>query len=162
MKLQIIYEGDPILRNESEQVKKITPKIRKLIDDMFETMHADNGIGLAAPQIGINKRVIVIDIQNRNTKPIAMINPEIIEQSGEQESVEGCLSCPGLSATVKRAESVTITGLDQNGRNLTMEADGLLAIVFQHEIDHLNGILFIDRLDPSERIKVEKQRVNQM
>jgi peptide deformylase len=162
MKLQITYEGDPILRNNSEPVEKITPKIRKLIDDMFETMYADNGIGLAAPQVGINQRVIVIDTQNRKLKPIAMVNPELIEQSGEQESVEGCLSCPGLSATVKRAATVTVTGLDPNGRNLTLEADGLLAIVFQHEIDHLNGVLFIDHLDPSERVKVEKQRVNQM
>lgn len=162
MKLHIIYDGDPILRKKSEQIKKITPKIRKLIDDMFETMYADNGIGLAAPQVGLNQRVIVIDTQNRKSKPIAMVNPEIIDRAGEQESVEGCLSCPGLSATVKRSATVTVTGLDQNGRNLTLEADGLLAIVFQHEIDHLNGILFIDLLDPSERVKVEKQRVNQM
>lgn len=162
MKLQIIFDGDPILRKASPPVEKITPKIRKLIKDMFETMYADNGIGLAAPQIAVNQRIIVIDTQMRRTKPIAMINPEIIESSGEQETLEGCLSCPGLSANVKRCATVTVQGLDPNGRKIAVEAAGLLAVVFQHEIDHLDGILFIDRLGPTERVKVEQQRVNQM
>ena len=162
MKLQIIYDGDPVLRKVSKPVEKITSKVRKLVEDMFETMYADNGIGLAAPQIAVSQRVIVVDIQTRRTKPIALINPEITASAGEQESLEGCLSCPGLSANVKRAESVTVQGLDQNGRNVKVEAKGLLAVVLQHEIDHLDGILFIDRLDPSQRVKVEQQRINQM
>ena len=162
MKLQVIFDGDPKLRKESKPVAKITPKVRKLVEDMFETMYADNGIGLAAPQIAINQRIIVIDIQTRRIKPVAMINPEIIDSSGVQESLEGCLSCPGLSANVKRSEKVVVQGLDPNGRKTTVEAEGLLAVVFQHEIDHLDGILFLDRLDPSERVKVEQQRVNQM
>ncbi len=162
MKLQIIYEGDPILRTKAEAVEKITSKTRKLVENMFETMYADNGIGLAAPQIAVGQRIIVIDTQTRKSKPIAVINPEIVVSEGEQESVEGCLSCPGMSAAVKRAERVKVTGLDTNGRHVEYDAENLLAIVFQHEIDHLDGILFIDRLSPDVRVKVEQRRIRQM
>ena len=162
MKMQIMYEGEPILRAKAEPLTKVTNKVRKLVEDMFETMYADNGIGLAAPQVAAGLRVIVIDIQTRGSKPIAVINPEIITEEGEQESVEGCLSCPGLSAAVKRAQRVTVTGMDTKGRHVEYDVDGLPAIVFQHEIDHLDGILFIDRLTPDERLRVEQQRIKQL
>jgi len=125
---------------------------------MFDTMYADNGIGLAAPQVSVKKRVIVIDIQSNKSKPLALINPEIISEEGEIESEEGCLSCPGLTAVVKRADDIVAEGLDVNGNRIEINASGLLAIALQHEIDHLDGILFIDRLSPTERIRVEKQR----
>jgi len=130
-----------------------------MIDDMFDTMYSGNGIGLAAPQVGVNQRVITVDLQKKRSKPFALINPEVVRAEGEYESEEGCLSCPGLSAMVKRAKSVTVTGLDPKGRNVTIEAEELLAVVLQHEVDHLDGILFIDRLEPTERVKVERQRL---
>ncbi len=162
MKLKLIYEGNPILRQTSKPVENITKSIKKLVADMFETMYADNGIGLAAPQIAKKKRVIIIDLQTKKSIPIALINPEIISSRGETESEEGCLSCPGLTAVVKRAADVVAQGYDMNGNLIEIKAEGLLAIALQHEIDHLNGILFIDRLTPTERIKVEKQRTKML
>ncbi len=162
MKLKLIYEGNPILRQTSKPVENITKSIKKLVADMFETMYADNGIGLAAPQVAKKKRVIIIDLQTKKSIPIALINPEIISSRGETESEEGCLSCPGLTAVVKRAADVVAQGLDMNGNLIEIKAEGLLAIALQHEIDHLNGILFIDRLTPTERIKVEKQRTKML
>ncbi len=162
MKLKLIYEGNPILRQTSKPVENITKSIKKLVANMFETMYADNGIGLAAPQIAKKKRVIIIDLQTKKSKPVALINPEIISSRGETESEEGCLSCPGLTAVVKRAADVVVQGLDINGNLIEIKAEGLLAIAFQHEVDHLNGILFIDRLTPTERIKVEKQRTKML
>ncbi len=162
MKLKLIYEGNPILRQTSKPVENITKSIKKLVADMFETMYADNGIGLAGPQIAKKKRVIIIDLQSKKSIPIALINPEIISSRGETESEEGCLSCPGLTAVVKRAADVVAQGYDVNGNLIEIKAEGLLAIAIQHEIDHLNGILFIDRLTPTERIKVEKQRTKML
>ena len=162
MKLKLIYEGNPILRQTSKPVENITKSIKKLVADMFETMYADNGIGLAAPQIAKKKRVIIIDLQTKKSKPITLINPEIISSRGETESEEGCLSCPGLTAVVKRAADVVAQGYDMNGNLIEIKAEGLLAIALQHEIDHLNGILFIDRLTPTVRIKVEKQRTKML
>jgi len=162
MKLNLIYEGNSILRQESKPVGKITKSVKKLVADMFETMYADNGVGLAAPQVAKKKRVIVIDIQSNKSKPIALINPEIISAEGEIESEEGCLSCPGLTAVVKRAEIVVAKGLDINGKEIEIKASGLLSIALQHEIDHLDGILFIDRLSPTERVRVEKQRTRML
>ena len=162
MKLKLIYEGNTILRQTSKPVENITKSIKKLVADMFETMYADNGIGLAAPQIAKKKRIIVIDLQTKKSKPVALINPVIISSRGETESEEGCLSCPGLNAVVKRAADVVAQGLDMNGNLIEIYAEGLLAIAIQHEIDHLNGILFIDRLTPTERIKVEKQRTKML
>ena len=158
MKLQIRYEGDPVLRVKSVGVEKVTPKIRKLVDDMFETMYAAQGIGLAAPQVGVQLRVITVDVQTEGQRALALINPEIVALRGEQEYLEGCLSCPGLNGLVKRAAWVEVHALDPRGRTVKMEAEGLPATVIQHEIDHLDGILFIDRLEPTERVKVEQQR----
>jgi peptide deformylase len=160
MKLQIRYEGDPVLREKSQPVEKVTPKLRKLVDDMFATMYASNGIGLAAPQVGVHQRVITLDLQQEGSQACALINPEITRAEGEQVNIEGCLSCPGLSGTVKRAAVVEVAALTPRGRKVTIEAEGLLAAALQHEIDHLDGVLFIDRLEPTERVKVEQQRVD--
>ena len=158
MILPITYEGNPILHRPSQPVATITNEILILIDDMFETMAQSNGIGLAAPQVGKNIRVIIVDTQQKKAKPFALINPEIVHTEGEQLYEEGCLSCPGLSGNVKRAARVTVLGLDENGDDIKIEAEKLLAVVLQHEIDHLDGILFLDRLDEKESKKVEKQR----
>lgn len=132
----------PELREKSKAVKQITPNVIKLIKNMVETMHDANGVGLAAPQVGILKRVIVIDI---GEGIIALINPEIIEASGEQTDSEGCLSFPGLVGEVTRAAKVKVKGIAPDGKEVILEGEGLLARAFQHEIDHLDGILFIDK-----------------
>jgi peptide deformylase len=137
----IVKHPDPILREVSVPVKNITPNIHKLLDDMAETMYAANGVGLAAPQVGINKRVIVVDV---GEGIIEMINPEIISMEGEQIGPEGCLSIPGLTGEVKRAMKCKVRALDRHGNEFEMEGEGLLARAFQHEVDHLNGVLFID------------------
>lgn len=137
----IVKHPDPILREKSVPVKKITESVLKLLDDMAETMYAANGVGLAAPQVGINKRIVVVDV---GEGIIEMINPEIVEMTGEQIGPEGCLSIPGLTGEVMRADKCRIKALDRDGREFEMEGEGLLARAFQHEIDHLNGVLFID------------------
>ena len=139
-------------------VMQITDDVLTLIDDMFDTLDEASGIGLAAPQVGKNIRVIIVDTQQKKAKPFALINPEIIHAEGEQVYEEGCLSCPGLSGKVKRAAKVTVLGLTPQGKEIKIDAEKLLAVVLQHEIDHLDGILFIDRLDEEEKKKVEKQR----
>ncbi|AZR72966.1 peptide deformylase [Anoxybacter fermentans] len=135
--------GDPVLRTKAKEVKEITNKTRKLIDSMFETMYDAPGIGLAAPQIGISKRIIVIDLDDN---PIALINPVIVEKQGSQVGEEGCLSIPGERALVERYQFVKVRGLDINGREIEIESEDLLARALQHEIDHLDGILFIDKI----------------
>ena len=139
----IVKHPDPILREVAKPVKAVTPNIRKLLDDMADTMYDAPGVGLAAPQIGISKRVIVVDVGDEHGL-IGMVNPEIIEAEGEQIGPEGCLSIPGLQGDVRRKERVKVRGLDRDGNELVVDATGYLARAFQHEIDHLNGILFID------------------
>lgn len=152
----IVKEPDPILREVSRPVPKITPNIHKLLDDMAETMYHAQGVGLAAPQIGILKRVIVLDPADGETGLIEMINPEILEKSGRVLGAEGCLSIPGIQGEVYRYEKIRVKGLDRHGNELVMDAEGWLARIFQHEIDHLDGILFTDkaeniyRKDPTE------------
>jgi peptide deformylase len=158
MKLRLFYETDPILRQKAAPVEKVTNKIRRLVEDMFETMHAAKGIGLAANQVGILSRVIILDLRKRGIKPMALINPEIVARAGELENEEGCLSCPGLYAKVKRAACVTVHALDITGDEVAVEATDLHAAALQHEIDHLDGILFLDRLEPTERIRLEQLR----
>lgn len=139
---KIVKYPDPILKEKAVEVTKFNERLSKLLDDMAETMYDANGVGLAAPQIGISKRVIVVDV---GEELIEMVNPEIIEKSGEQiEPPEGCLSIPGLLGYVKRANVIRIKGQDRNGNKVEMKAEGFLARAFQHEIDHLNGVLFID------------------
>lgn len=142
--------GDPILRREAAPVEDVE-EIRELVDDMLETMYDADGIGLAAPQIGISRRVFVYDVREPGTAAGVLINPEIVERAGEAEGEEGCLSIPGLSGTVERAESVVVRGLDREGEEVRIEADGLLARCLQHERDHLDGILFLDHLSPLKR-----------
>lgn len=137
------YKTDDILRMKSKHVDKINEKILNLLDDMAETMYKENGVGLAAPQVGMLKRVVVVDIGEGLIK---LINPEIIDQSGEQQDIEGCLSIPGIIGEVKRPNWVKVKVLNENGKNVEIEGTGLLARVFCHEIDHLAGILFIDKV----------------
>ncbi len=153
----IVKDPDPVLRETAKPVSKITPNIHKLLDDMAETMYDAPGVGLAAPQIGILKRVIVIDI-GEESGLIEMINPEIIARSGEQYGPEGCLSIPGLMGDVKRADTVTVKGLNRSGDEVTIEAVGFLARAFQHEVDHLDGILFTDLADKVYKAEKEEEQ----
>ncbi|EPY2273911.1 peptide deformylase [Clostridium sporogenes] len=137
------YKKDDILRKKSKYVDKIDKRTLQLVDDMVETMYKENGVGLAAPQVGILKKIIVIDIGEGLIK---LINPEIVEQQGEEQDVEGCLSIPGIIGEVKRPYRVKVKGLNENGENIEIEGVGLVARAFCHEIDHLNGILFIDKV----------------
>ena len=155
--LDILTYPDPELKKISKAVEEVDENITSLIDNMFKTMYAAPGIGLAAPQVGVLKRVIVLDIGGRESdeggkaNPIALINPEIISSMGETSFEEGCLSIPDFTADVTRAEGIKIKGLNRKGESVEMECDGLMAIVLQHEIDHLNGILFVDRLGSVKR-----------
>ncbi len=138
----IVTLGDEVLRKKCRPVGEITERIQTLVDDMIETMHDANGVGLAAPQVGVMRRIFVVDI---GEGPIVLINPEIIEMSGEQTGEEGCLSLPGKAGTVTRANYVKIKGLDREGNEQVYEGTELLARAFQHENDHLDGILYIDK-----------------
>jgi len=152
--LPITLIGDPILRQRAKPVEKITKKTRRLIKDMVDTLYATpNGIGLAAPQVGVSERIIVIDIGDGL---IVVINPRIVEASGSEVDIEGCLSIPGISGYVERAARVVVEGLDERGKPLRMEAESLLARVFQHEIDHLDGILFTDKATGLHRVDVPR------
>lgn len=141
----IVKDPDPILREKSKLVTKFTPHLHKLLDDMADTMYDAHGVGLAAPQVGILKRVIVVDTQEEDGPGlIEMVNPEIVEKEGTQLGPEGCLSIPGVNGDVKRFDKVKVRGQDRNGNPIEIEAEGFLARAFQHEVDHLNGILFTD------------------
>ena len=158
----IIIEPDPILRKKCEPLEKVDTDTRKLMDDMLETMYAAPGIGLAAVQIGILKRLVVIDISRDEEKknPIFLINPEIINQS-KQTSVyeEGCLSLPGQFAEIERPAECTLKYINYNGEKKELKADGLLATCIQHEVDHLNGILFIDYLSKLKKDMIIRKLV---
>jgi peptide deformylase len=138
------YEGDEILRKKSREVPLVDDRIRMLMDDMVETMYRYDGVGLAAPQVGILKRVIVIDVEDG--KVYKMANPKIINESGEQSAQEGCLSVPEKKGIVSRPMKVIVEYTDENNETVKLEAEGLLARAICHEIDHLNGVLFIDRV----------------
>lgn len=139
----IVHEPDAVLHQVAKEVAKLTPNIHKLLNDMADTMYHAEGVGLAAPQIGILKRVIVVDVGDDHGL-IEMINPVILKAEGEQIGPEGCLSIPGLNGDVRRYEHITVQGLDRDGKTFTVEASDFLARAFQHEIDHLNGILFTE------------------
>lgn len=154
-KLDIVVAGDPVLRQKAEPVKKIDKKLQKLLKDMAETMYGANGVGLAAPQIGVSKRIVVIDV---GEGLIEMINPEIVKREGLVVGGEGCLSVPDYEGEVERSEYVECEFTDRKGQRMILSADGLLAIAVQHELDHLDGVLFIDRAKsimpkPKEEIK---------
>ncbi|MFD1176174.1 peptide deformylase [Paenibacillus puldeungensis] len=139
----IVIEPDEVLHQVAKEIKKITPNVQKMLTDMADTMYDAEGVGLAAPQIGILKRAIVVDVGDENGL-IELINPEIVSTEGEQFGPEGCLSIPGYRGDVRRAMTVTVKGLDRNGNEVTYTGSELLARAFQHEIDHLNGVLYTD------------------
>ncbi|MFN3479590.1 MAG: peptide deformylase [Thermodesulfovibrionales bacterium] len=152
--LEIKKYPEEVLKERASSVLNIDREILKLIDDMIETMYAAPGIGLAAPQVGVSKRIIVIDVsvkEGEKTPLIVLINPEIVSTEGEIDSEEGCLSLPGYITTVKRAERVVVKGLNRDGKEIKIEGEGLLSRALQHEIDHLNGILLIDRISRIKR-----------
>lgn len=151
-RLEVRLLGDPVLREKAAPVAAISAETRKLIADMFDTMYAEEGVGLAAPQVGVSQRIIVVDPHDDETKAFALINPEIIEASKDTEKgEEGCLSIPGVRDMVERSLTVRVRGLDENGEVRDYEADGLLSRILQHEVDHLDGVLFFDRLTPLKR-----------
>ena len=144
---EIRLSGDEILRKTSREVEEVTDKIRELLDDMVETMHKYNGVGLAAPQVGILKRVIVIDLYD-GEEPLQLVNPKIIKAKGKQEVEEGCLSFPNEYAKMVRPKEVTVEALDRDCKKVIITGKDLLAQALAHEIDHLNGILFVDNMIP--------------
>ena len=150
-------DGDEILRKKSREVEVVDDKIREILEDMVETMHKYNGVGLAAPQIGLLKRLIVIDLYD-DKGPIKLVNPEIIKEKGTQEVEEGCLSFPNKFAKIIRPEEVTVKALNENGKTVKISAKGLLAQALSHEIDHLNGILFVDKIIPGTLQVIEPEK----
>jgi len=142
---------DPVLRQKAKRVKIIDSLIQKLIGNMTETMHAAPGAGLAAPQVGIPLRVVVIGIPEE--EEIALINPQVVRRRGERWVDEGCLSIPGYVGQIKRAESVTVKGRNQDGKEIRIKAEGLLAQALEHEVDHLNGVLYIDHLESMDELR---------
>jgi len=156
-RLEILSFPDDRLRTRAKSVDVVDDSIRQLVDDMFETMYDAPGIGLAATQVNVHQRVVVIDVSEENNQPLCFINPQIIEKNGEEEREEGCLSVPGIYETVHRADSVKITALNKEGEAFELEADGLLAVCIQHELDHLEGKLFVDYLSALKRNRIKKK-----
>lgn len=140
--LKIVYEGDPILRKRAKSVPKVTRRVTKLLKDMLDTMYAAEGVGLAAPQVGIPERLIVLDVGDG---PVRIVNPVLVEESGSEVDIEGCLSIPGIVGYVERSARVVVSGQDAHGNPLIVEGEGLFARALQHEIDHLDGVLFVDK-----------------
>lgn len=159
MKLEILTYPDDVLSTPCERVEEITPELKQLIEDMVETMYADDGVGLAAPQVGRNIRLITVDQTGpKERKDLRVIvNPEIVEREGEVDSQEACLSCPGFQAKIKRSERVRVKGLDAKGKDVCIDADELLAIILQHEIDHLDGKTIVDRAGRLKRAMYDKK-----
>jgi peptide deformylase len=155
--LQILHFPDPRLRTRATPVKVVDARIRALVDDMLETMYAAPGIGLAATQVNVHERVIVIDVSDNQDQPMVFINPEILDRDGVEEMDEGCLSVPGVYERVQRAERVKIRALGRDGNDFELNADGLLAVCIQHEIDHLDGKLFVDYLSQLKRARIRKK-----
>ncbi|MGH8616431.1 MAG: peptide deformylase [Burkholderiales bacterium] len=164
--LPILVYPDDRLHTVATPVSGVNDEIRRLIKDMAETMYAAPGIGLAATQVNVHKRIIIIDISDTHDQLQVLVNPEIVARSGDAECEEGCLSVPGVFEIVRRAAQVTVKGLDANGRRKTLDADGLLAVCLQHEIDHLDGKVFVEHLSRLKRSrivnKLEKQRARAM
>jgi peptide deformylase len=155
--LQILHFPDDRLRIVAKPVKEVNAEIQQIVDDMFETMYAEEGIGLAATQVNIHQRIIVIDVTDDKSQQLVLINPELLEQSGETGIEEGCLSIPDQRGLVPRAANVKIRALDRNGESYELEADELLAICIQHEMDHLIGKLFVDYLSPLKRQRIRQK-----
>lgn len=155
--LPILEFPDPRLRTRAEPVVEVDAALRRLIDDMFETMYAAPGIGLAATQVNVHRRLLVIDVSEARKEPLALINPEILTRDGIEETEEGCLSVPGIYDKVTRAERIRVRALNRDGKQVEFDADGLLAVCIQHEIDHLDGKLFVDYLSELKRTRIRKK-----
>ena len=155
--LNVLHFPDPRLRTRAVPVEDVDDTVRLLVDDMFETMYGAPGIGLAATQVNIHRRVIVIDISETKDQPLCLINPEITAREGIEEMEEGCLSVPGVFEKINRADRITVSALDRDGATFTLDADGLLAVCIQHEMDHLEGKLFIDYLSELKRTRIRKR-----
>lgn len=155
--LEVLHFPDARLRKKAAPVETIDTEIKSLAADMLDTMYAENGIGLAATQVNIQKRVVVIDLSEQRNSPMCLINPQIINSQGTEQMQEGCLSVPGYFDLVERAEKITYRYINLDGESITADADGLLAVCVQHEIDHLNGKLFIDYLSPLKRQRLRKK-----
>lgn len=156
--LPVLRFPDERLRTKATPVAEINNDIRAIVSDMFETMYAENGVGLAATQVNIHQRIVVIDVSENKEKPYVLINPEIIRKSEDTLiNEEGCLSVPGCYAKVDRSIDVTVKALDEHGNEFTLDGEELLSICIQHELDHLNGILFVDYLSPLKRQRIKKK-----
>jgi peptide deformylase len=160
-KLPILEFPDPRLRTIAKPVVSVDEALRGLIDDMFETMYAAPGIGLAATQVNIHQQLLVLDVSEDHGRPMVFINPQILRAEGHQVYQEGCLSVPGIFADVKRAEKIAVRALDRDGNEFELEAEGLLAVCIQHEMDHLAGKVFVDYLSPLKRELVRKKLAKQ-
>ena len=159
--LDILHYPDKRLRTVAKPVEEVNDDIKKLVEDMFETMNIAPGIGLAATQVDVHQQIIVIDVSEDKTQPLCLINPEIIEQDGTESCDEGCLSVPDVYETVERSENITVKALDQNGDEYTLRASELLAVCIQHEMDHLEGKLFVDYLSPLKFQRIKKRLLKQ-
>ena len=149
--LPILKHPDPVLRRKAKRVSHVDESLNRLIDNMIETMYQASGAGLAAPQVGVSLKIAVIGLPDEDV--IVLVNPELVKKSGERVVIEGCLSVPGYRGEIKRAEKVTVKALDRNGKAFRIKADDLLAEVLEHEIDHLNGILYIDHLESTDKLE---------
>ncbi len=154
--LNILHYPDPRLRHTARPVARVDRAVRKLVDDMLETMYEAPGIGLAATQVGVTQRVLVIDLSPEKNQPLCLINPELLYREGVEETEEGCLSVPGVYGVVQRAERIRFRALDRDGKPFEQESDGLLAVCVQHEMDHLDGKLFVDYLSEMKRKRIRK------
>ncbi len=155
--LNILHFPDPRLRTRAAPVEQVDDAVRKLIDDMFETMYDAPGIGLAATQVDVHQRIIVIDVSEEKNQPLVLINPELLAKEGLEQMDEGCLSVPGIYETVERAEAIKVRALDRDGKAFELETDGLLAVCIQHEMDHLEGTLFVDHLSRLKQSRIKKK-----
>ncbi len=155
--LTILEFPDERLRKIAQPVDVVDNSIKTLVEDMFETMYAAQGVGLAATQVNVQKRIIVIDVSENKNEPLCLINPKIVNQLGSAEGNEGCLSVPGFFEPVKRAEQVLVQALDKEGQSFELQAEGLLGVCIQHEIDHLEGKLFVDYLSSLKRQRIKKK-----
>ena len=151
-------EGDEILKKKSREIETVDDKIRELLEDMVDTMHKYNGVGLAAVQVGVLKRAIVIDLYEEGKEPLKLVNPVILKEKGEQEVEEGCLSFPNKYAKMVRPKEVTVEALDENGKKIKIHGKDLLAQALCHEIDHLNGVVFVDKMIPGTLEYVEPEK----
>ncbi|HKK05918.1 MAG TPA: peptide deformylase [Gammaproteobacteria bacterium] len=156
-KLEILHFPDDRLRTKAVPVERVDDAVRRLVDDMFETMYDAPGIGLAATQVNVHRRVIVIDVSEEKNEPHVFINPEILSKDGVEETEEGCLSVPGIYEKVQRADRIRVRALGRDGEPFELETDGLLAVCIQHEMDHLDGKLFVDYLSELKRQRIRKK-----